>query len=107
MGMDVECCLLAGAWGLGVEKAGRAVAAQIGDDDAIPGGGQRRRDIVIGVHVVRKAVHQHDRLPARRAALLIGDLKDRGADGLHVAPTRKPESPSFSISSGRSSSHCR
>jgi hypothetical protein len=52
-------------------------------------------------------VHQHDRLPARRAALLIGDLKDRGADGLHVAPTRKPESPSFSISSGRSSSHCR
>jgi hypothetical protein len=66
-----------------VEKPGRPVAPQVGDDDPIPGSRQGRYDAVVGMDVIGKAVHQHDRATVCRAVLDIGDVEDRGVGGLH------------------------
>ena len=51
----------------GVAEARRAVAAQIGNEHAESGLGQRRRDVVIRVDIVGKAVQQDDGEAGRRA----------------------------------------
>jgi hypothetical protein len=73
--------LLARAPGLRIEKSCRAVAAQIRRDHPIARGGERRRHVVIGMNIVRKAVQQYDRTAAGRTALLVGDLEKRRANG--------------------------
>ena len=68
----------------GVEKAGAAVAAQIGDEHTTARGGDRRRDAVEGARVVGKAVQQHDGDAVGAAVAFIRDLERGRADGEDV-----------------------
>ena len=61
-------------------KPGRAVAAQIGNDDAAALRGQLRRDVDIGMDVVGEAVHQHHGRSIGGPRLVIGDVEDAGID---------------------------
>ena len=65
---------------LGVAKPGRAVAAQIGNDDAAALGSQLRRDVDIGMNVVGEAMHQHHGRSIGGTRLVIGDAEDTGID---------------------------
>ena len=56
------CCAIRGVGG--VEEVRRAVAAQVGGQDAIAGSGQGWRTLVERVRVVGEAVQQDDRQPA-------------------------------------------
>src|SRR5206468_10084737 len=58
-----------------IEEARGSVAAQVGDQHAIPGGGERRDHAVPGPRVVREAVEQDDGRAARAAVRLVGDLQ--------------------------------
>ena len=53
--------LLGHARRLRLAKARAAVAAQVRDQHAKTGVRQRRRDIVVRVHIIRKSVQQDDR----------------------------------------------
>ena len=64
----------------GIEKTGRAIAAQIRNDGAATFGGESRRDVHIGMNVVGKAVQKHDGRTVRRTLLVIGNIKDAGID---------------------------
>jgi hypothetical protein len=61
-----------------------AVAPQIGHQHSVAVGGQSRRNLVVGAHVVREAVQKDHRRAVGRAVLLIGDVEDVGADGFAV-----------------------
>ena len=71
-----KCGLLARARCRPGEKAGRAVAAQVRDQDAVPVGGQRRRDLVLGTHVIRETVQQKDGGAIGGAVFFVGEVED-------------------------------
>ena len=72
--------LLAGARRPVVVEARLAVAAQPGHDHAAAVGRERRRDLVVGVHVVREAVQQDHRVAVGRPVLLVRHVQAVGAD---------------------------
>jgi hypothetical protein len=72
--------LLSGARRIGGEKAGRAIAAQIGSDDAAAASNQQRRHVVERMDVVRKPVQENDRRAVGGPGLLVGDLENAGRD---------------------------
>jgi hypothetical protein len=83
-----ECSLLAGTQSSRIAKSGRPVAAQIWNDDPPPGCGERGRDIIISVHVIRKPVHQDGRWAIGWTRFLVGNFQCRSQDRLHIAPAR-------------------
>ncbi len=58
-----------------VEEARRAISAQIRNKDAMPGGHERRRDIIPRPDIVGKTMEQDDREPAEIAPCFVGDLQ--------------------------------
>ncbi len=71
--------------GLAREKARRAIAAEVRDDDPVAPRGQKRRDIDEAVNVVWPAVQQHDHITIARADVGISDVQDAGIDLLQQA----------------------
>src|SRR5271170_4673019 len=78
-----ERSLLAGTQGSRIAEAGRPIAAQIWNDDPPSGGGERGRDAVISVHVIRKSVHQEDCRAIPWTMFLVSNLQCRSQDGVH------------------------
>jgi hypothetical protein len=74
--------LLAGARRGRVDEAGRPEAAQVGHHHPTALRGETRRDLDIGVHVVRKAVHQQHRRAVLGACGVEGDVEHAGPHGL-------------------------
>src|SRR5215472_16315963 len=81
--VTAECRLLARSRRPRVEKPGRPVTAEIGDEYSPARGGERWGYPVIGPHVMGKAVQQDDRRTRRRPDFLIGNFERRRAEGLH------------------------
>jgi len=75
-----QCRLLPGAHHLLADKACRAVAPQVGNNDPIAAFGQGRGDLVVGPHVVGKTVEQDHRLASGRAVCFIGKVQAGGRD---------------------------
>jgi hypothetical protein len=67
--------LLAGAQGMLVKKARRAVAAQVRRECAIAGAAQVRHDTVPRPRVIGKSVQEDDWGAALRSGHLAGDIK--------------------------------
>ena len=76
--------LFARAGCFGGKEAGGAIAAQIRDEHTIAVGRQRRRHLVIGAHVVGKAVQQDHGGAVGWPVLLVGDVEDVGSDGFSL-----------------------
>ena len=74
--------LLPAAHRISGQKARGAEAAQIGRDHSRARFRQLRRDLIIGMDVIREAMRQHDRPSRGRALLEKGDFQDLGSDGL-------------------------
>src|ERR1044072_1888585 len=72
--------LLARAQGRCREEARRAVAAQPGHQHSAAVGRESRGDLVVGTHVIRKAVKEKHRRAVRRPVLFLEDLQHVGAD---------------------------
>ena len=70
-----EDCLLAGARRVRGEKSRGAISTEIRRDDPATRRGEKMPDLVVGVNVVGEAVEEEDRRPARRTALLEGDVE--------------------------------
>jgi hypothetical protein len=58
-----------------VEQTGRSVAAQVGYEDAVAGGGKCRGHLVPGSLIVGEAVQEDDGEASRIAVRLVGDLQ--------------------------------
>ena len=78
--VERERRLLAIAESLIRQEASRAVAAQVGDDHAVAGRRQQRRDVDVAVDVVRPAVQEHDSGTVGRAGVDIADVEQAGLD---------------------------
>src|SRR5271163_3225124 len=78
-----ERCLLTGSRNSRISESGWPVAAQIWNDDPPSGGGERGRDAVISVHVIRKSVHQDDCRAIPWTMFLVSNLQCRSQDGVH------------------------
>src|SRR5918992_2545986 len=76
------------SYGAGGEKARRAVAPDIRHDDAVTLGCQQRRDVDVGVNVVRPAVEQHDHGTIDRAGFRIANVQGAGIDLLQRSERR-------------------
>jgi len=83
--IDGQRARLAIARRLAGEEVRRAVPAQIGNDDAIAGLRQDRRDVDEGVDVVGPAVQQDRHRAGRRANFRVADIKHAGIDLLDRA----------------------
>jgi hypothetical protein len=70
------------------KKSRRAIAAQIGDDDAVAGRCQLRRDIDEAMDVVGPAVEEKNRRSIRGAGLDISNIEDTGIDLLQRGKRR-------------------
>jgi len=78
--VDRQGRLLAVAEGLLGEEARRAVAAQVRDYHPVARCRQQRRDLGVGVDVVRPPVQQDDRRTVGRADVHVADVEDAGRD---------------------------
>jgi len=67
-------------WRPGDFESRGAEAAQIRNQHAMAGTGERRRHIVVGVHVVRPPVQEDDRESIRVAGFLVGNPQNVGVD---------------------------
>ncbi len=80
------------AWRGGVAESSGPVAAQIWDQHAVAGLGERRRDLVVGVSVVGKTVQQDDRETLRVAAFFVCNIEswclNRSSGGLGLCHGR-------------------
>ena len=65
------------------EETRRAVPPEVGDDHAVPGRGERGRDVGVAVDVVGPAVQQQHCPPAGRPDVDVADVEHARGDPLH------------------------
>lgn len=65
------------------KEARRAVPPEVGDEHAVPGRGERRRDVGVAVDVVGPSVEQQHGPAAGRPDVDVADVERAGGDPLH------------------------